>query len=143
MRIAVFSNGTDLFMENATDGDTSDLGVNEIPVMDFYPEAVGLLGTIQPLKPRDGTDNIYDLGTVMQGLPGTHFFLCWSGELAGELTPIGSVQLAGPQDNQERHFFQNVFWGVPVTSLRECSNLRIIVEKDIGVRSLDSLYRLN
>ena len=106
-----FSNGTDLFMENATDGDTSDVGVNEIPVMDFYPEAVGLLGTTQPLKPRDGTDNIYDLGTVLQGLPGTHFFLCWSGELAGELTLIGSVQLAGPADNQERHFFQNVFSG--------------------------------
>lgn len=73
----------------------------DILPMQFYPDATGLLGTTEPLKPRDGTDNIYDLGTVTRGLPGTKLFLCWSGELAGELTPIGFVQLAGPHDDQD------------------------------------------
>eukprot|EP00435_Cladocopium_sp_Y103_P037535 s1631_g9.t4 len=97
------TNGTDVSVENATDdtrSDTSD-GSADILSMQFYPDATGLLGTTEPLKPRDGTDNIYDLGTVTRGVPGTKLFLCWSGELAGELTPIGFVELAGPHDDQD------------------------------------------
>ena len=91
------TNGTHVLIENATGDINSD--TSDGPGL--YADATGLLGTTEPLRPRDGTDNIYDLGTITRGVPGTHLFLCWSGELAGELTPIGSVRLAGPHDNQD------------------------------------------
>ena len=66
---------------------------------DTLPASEGLL-TMQPLRPQGGS-SIYELGTVTKGIPGSEFFLCWSGDVNGELTLIGSILLAGPQDDQD------------------------------------------
>eukprot|EP00438_Fugacium_kawagutii_P026263 Skav227688 [mRNA] locus=scaffold2761:1068:2663:- [translate_table: standard] len=105
-----FSNGTGTFENDrggdtsdgdASDGDTSDQGVGDGSDIHLYQDIRGLDGMLEPLQPRAGTDNIYDLGTVTRGVPGTKLFLCWSGELTAELTPIGYVRLAGPHDDQD------------------------------------------